>query len=95
MQLSAAMEDKARGPDGFNLVCVKKGWDFMKANILRFMEEYHTNGQLPKGFNASFITPVPKMENPLKISNYMPTSLIGCMYNILSKVIAARLKSTL
>lgn len=87
--------NKAPGPDGFNIASIKKGWDFMKDDILRFMEEFHKNSNLPKGFNASFITLVPKVENPLKLSDYRPISLIGSMYKILSKVLAARLKPTL
>lgn len=27
--------NKAPGPDGFNLACIKKDWDFMKGDIMR------------------------------------------------------------
>ncbi|KAI8537443.1 hypothetical protein RHMOL_Rhmol09G0024200 [Rhododendron molle] len=87
--------NKAPGPDGFNLSCIKKGWSFMKTDILNFMEEFHTHCSLPKGFNSSFIALIPKSENPTKLSDFRPISLIGCMYKILSKVLASRLKKTI
>lgn len=87
--------NKSPGPDGFNLASIKKGWAFMKNDILKFMEEFHTNCNLPIGINTSFITLIPKCDSPVKLSNYRPISLIGCMYKILSKVLATRLKPTL
>lgn len=59
------------------------------------MHEFHSNSCLPNGFNTSFITLIPKCENPVKLSDFRPISLIGCMYKILSKVLAARIKPTL
>lgn len=56
--------NKAPGPDGFNLLSIKKGWKFMKADIMNFFTEFHKNCRLPKGFNSSFIVLVPKTENP-------------------------------
>lgn len=87
--------NKAPGPDGFNMLCIKKGWKFMKGEIMTFLAEFHKNGRLPKCINSSFITLVPKVENPIGLSDYRPISLIGCMYKILSKVLAARLKVTI
>ncbi|GKD61379.1 RNA-directed DNA polymerase, eukaryota, reverse transcriptase zinc-binding domain protein, partial [Tanacetum coccineum] len=46
---------------------------------------------LARGCNASFITLIPKKADPLELSDYRPISLIGSMYKILSKVLAARL----
>lgn len=87
--------NKAPGLDGFNLTCIKNGWSFMKDEILKFMDEFHSNCSLPKGFDTSFITLVPKNENPVNLSDFRPISLIGSMYKVLSKVLAARLKPTL
>jgi len=40
------------------------------------MEEFHTNGKLPKGTIASFIPLVPKMENPQELGDFRLISLI-------------------
>ena len=84
--------NKAPGLDGFNMQSIKKGWGFMKKDILDFMGEFHNNCKLPKCLNSSFITLIPKIENPMALSDYRPISLIGSMYKILAKVLAARLK---
>lgn len=57
-----------------------------------FMEEFHANGKLVRGSNSSFIVLIPKKENPRKVSDFRPISLIGCMYKVLSKVLANRLR---
>ncbi|GJU10288.1 putative RNA-directed DNA polymerase, eukaryota, reverse transcriptase zinc-binding domain protein [Tanacetum coccineum] len=46
---------------------------------------------LARGCNASFISLIPKKADPVELSDYRPISLIGSMYKILSKVLAARL----
>ncbi|XP_028083239.1 uncharacterized protein LOC114284511 [Camellia sinensis] len=72
--------NKAPGPDGFNLICIQKGWRIMKDDILKFMAEFHVNGRLVKGLNASFVSLIPKKENPtisgLKI-NYHKSAISG------------------
>ncbi|GJX74403.1 transposon TX1 uncharacterized [Tanacetum coccineum] len=47
--------------------------------------------RLPRGCNASFIVLVPKNSDPIDLSDYRPISLIGCMYKVLSKLLASRL----
>ena len=84
--------NKALGPDDFNMLSIKKGWCFMKKDILDFMGEFHKNCKLPKCLNSSFITLVPKVNNPMALSDFRPISLIGSMYKILAKVLAARFK---
>lgn len=85
----------ALGPDGFNMISIKKGWSFMKKNIMAFMGEFYRNCRLPKCINSSFITLIRKVDNPTELKEYRPISLIGCMYKILAKVLAARLKCTI
>lgn len=64
----------------------------MKKDIMDFTGEFHKNCKLPKGINSSFTTLIPKVENPISLKDYRPISLIGCMYKMLSKVLAARIK---
>lgn len=51
--------------------------------------------KLVKGINSSFITLVPKKENPVGLADYRPISLVGSLYKILSKVLSSRLKAVL
>jgi hypothetical protein len=45
-----------------------------------------------KGSNCTFIVLIPKVANPQQIADYRPISLVGCMYKVLAKVLANRLK---
>ena len=42
-----------------------------------------------------FTTSVPKIDEPLNLGDFRPISLVGCMYKILSKLLANRLKKML
>ncbi|GKV38004.1 hypothetical protein SLEP1_g45962 [Rubroshorea leprosula] len=86
---------KAPGPDGFNFGFLKAQWEVMKEDVLKFLMDFHKNGRLVRGSNASFIVLIPKKENPQGIEEYRPISLIGCIYKILAKLLANRLSKVL
>ncbi|KAL4589627.1 hypothetical protein LXL04_002535 [Taraxacum kok-saghyz] len=84
--------DKAPGPDGFNFNFIKKFWDLMKDDIMRFVKHFEDFGCLSRGSNSSFITLLPKVKDPLTFQEFRPISLIGCVYKILSKCLANRIR---
>jgi len=84
--------DKSPGPDGINFKFIKQFWHVIKPDVLRFLDEFHANGIFPRGGNASFIVLIPKVKNPQALDEYRPISLIGCMYKIVAKILANRLK---
>ena len=67
----------------------------MKPGILRFLDEFHANGIFPKGCNASFIALIPKVSDPQSLNEYRPILLIGCIYKIMAKLLANRLKKVM
>ena len=87
--------DKSPGPDGLNFKFIKKFWKIIKPDILRFLDGFYVNGIFPKGGNASFIALIPKVPDPQQLSEYRPISLIGCIYKIVSKILARRLKKVM
>jgi len=62
--------------------------------VLGIDKNFHTLGHWPKGTNTSFISFVPKVENPQKLGKYMPISLVGCIYKIISKILTKIEKNT-
>nr|KAJ0191956.1 hypothetical protein LSAT_V11C800414360 [Lactuca sativa] len=56
------------------------------------MKHFEASGYIDKGCNSSFIILVPKVQDPITINDFRPISLIGCLYKIISKVLAERLK---
>lgn len=85
---------KSSVPDGFNFCFIKSSWDVIKTNVMKWLEEFHWNGKDVNGLNSSFIVLIPKKKKKKKdeatnLSNFRPISLIGCLYKILAKVLAA------
>ncbi|GKV37508.1 hypothetical protein SLEP1_g45534 [Rubroshorea leprosula] len=86
---------KSPSPDGFNFRFIKTMWEEIKQDVIGFVQEFHEHGKLVRGSNSSFITLIPKVENPQRIEEYRPISLIGAMYKILAKLLANRLRKVL
>jgi hypothetical protein len=83
---------KCPGPDGVSFGFIKDFWDMLKADVMRFLTEFHRNGRLAKGINSTFIALIPKVDSPQRLSDFRPISLVGSMYKILAKVLACRLR---
>jgi hypothetical protein len=71
---------------------MKDVWTELQADLMRFMAEFHRNGKLMKGINATFITLIPKVDNPQRLNDFRTISLVGSLYKILAKVLANRLR---
>ena len=84
--------DKCPGPDGFNFNFIKEFWGVMKPEFRRFVDEFHAHGSFPRGSNASFLALIPKVNHPQSLNDYRPISLIGCMYKVIAKLLANRLR---
>lgn len=84
--------DKAPGPDGLTFKILKQKWDIMKDDIASYVRYFENYGSLSRGCNSSFITVIPKVDDPITLTDYSPISLIGCMYKILAKILTNRLK---
>ncbi|GJW34052.1 putative RNA-directed DNA polymerase [Tanacetum coccineum] len=80
--------DKAPRPDGFTFKFIKKHWNLIEDDIISYVKEFEASSFILKGCNSSFITLVPKVDDPLTTGDFRAISLIGCQYNIISKVLA-------
>lgn len=83
--------DKSSGSDGFNFRFYKE-WDLIGMEVSLLVEEFYCKYSLPKGICSSFIALIPKKENPQKLGDFRPISLIGSIHKIISKLLALRLK---
>ncbi|KAL7614622.1 hypothetical protein Lser_V15G08580 [Lactuca serriola] len=84
--------EKAPGPDGYSFKILKAHWDTIGGDITKFVKRFELNGTLAPGCNSSNITLIPKIHDPLNLCDYRPISLIGCMYKVIAKLLAIRLK---
>jgi len=67
----------------------------MKVDLMNFITDFHHNGKLTKGINSTFIALIPKVASPQRMNDYRPISLVGCMYKVLAKVLANRLRAVI
>jgi hypothetical protein len=59
---------------------------------MRFISEFHRNGRLTKGLNATFIALIPKVDSPQQMNDFRPISLVSSLYKFLAKVLANRVR---
>lgn len=59
------------------------------------MQEFFETGEILKEFNATAISLVPKVQNPTRVSEFMPISCCNTIYKCIAKILADRLKITL
>lgn len=63
----------------------------LKEDAIYFLDDFHVTGKFTRGANASFIALIPKIRDPKWWGDYRPISLVGCMYNVVSYILARRL----
>ena len=86
---------KAHGPDGMNALFYQKFWHIVGDSVVSAVIEFLNSGYMPPGFNHTFIVLIPKIKNPVKVSDFRPISLCNVIYKIIAKVLANRLKQIL
>ncbi|GLU14803.1 hypothetical protein SLE2022_313510 [Rubroshorea leprosula] len=57
---------------------------------MQFVQEFPNSRKIEKGSNTSFIVLIPKVDNPVKVEEYKPISLISSMDKITAKLLTNR-----
>ena len=83
---------KALGSDGMPPLFYQTYWTDVGMDISQAVLSCLNFGSLLKSINHTFITLIPKVKNPEKVSEFRPISLCNVIYKIVSKVIANKLK---
>ncbi|GJX58902.1 RNA-directed DNA polymerase, eukaryota, partial [Tanacetum coccineum] len=84
-------ENKSPGPDGYSFEFFRRYWNFIGPDFCSAVECFFSSGILPKGCNASFIALILKVLDAKFVSDFMPISLIGSVYKVITKILANRL----
>jgi hypothetical protein len=88
-------KDKSPRPDGWTIEFFLGFFDTIGQDILSLVEETRLTRKMPLSLNSTFIALIPKKDNPNTLDDFRPISLCNCIYKIISKVIARRLKKVL
>ena len=83
---------KAPSPDGMPSLIYQTYWMDIGVDVNQVVLSYLNSGSVLKLINHTFITLIPKVKNPEKVTNFRPISLCNVIYKIISKVLANRLK---
>lgn len=84
--------NKTSSSDGYNINFFKKQWSMVKVDVMKLMDRLFHCDKLRYSVNASIIAFIPKVPNMTNLKEYHLISLVGCLYKILAKTLANRLK---
>lgn len=79
---------KAPGPDGFNGHFFKVCWSIIGKVVSNAIIDVFNKGRLLQQVNNTFITLIPKVENPSSLADFRPISLANEVYKIISRILA-------
>ena len=86
---------KAPGLNGMPPLFYQTYWTEVGMDITQAVLSCLNSGSILKSINHTFITLIPKVKNPERVSEFRPISLCNVIYKVVSKVIANRLKPLL
>nr|GFA47597.1 RNA-directed DNA polymerase, eukaryota [Tanacetum cinerariifolium] len=84
-------DNKSLGPNGYSFEFFKKNWNFVGSDSCEAVKHFFNKGDFSKGCNASFIALIPKVLDAKIVSDFRPICLIGCIYKVVTKIMANRL----
>ncbi|GJU20655.1 RNA-directed DNA polymerase, eukaryota [Tanacetum coccineum] len=87
--------DKAPSPDGFSFDFYRRFWYLIEKDVCDAVRYFFIKGEIPNGYNASFIALIPKIPGANMVKYFRPISLVGSLYKIISKILANRLVGVL
>ncbi|CAI9772095.1 unnamed protein product [Fraxinus pennsylvanica] len=83
---------KALGPDCMPPLFFQRFWPNIGSSITNVVLHALNTREFPSDLNHTFITLIPKTENPQRVKDFKPISLCNVMYKLVSKVVANRIK---
>ena len=82
---------KSPGPDGFPAIFYQKFWDLCSNDIILLIKNCFQMATLPEHLNETFIVLIPKVDNPINMTQFRPISLCNTTYKVISKILVTRL----
>ncbi|XP_027181659.1 uncharacterized protein LOC113780035 [Coffea eugenioides] len=87
--------NKSPGQDGMTPLFFQKFWHVVKSDLIAAIRLFFHSSHMPKSWNHTVISLIPKTQNPTNLKSYRPISLCNVVYKVISKILANRLKEVL
>lgn len=84
--------NKSAGPDGINASLIQQQWASFKPAVLAQVKEFFETCHMPSNISRSNLILIPKIEDPVKVTDFRPISVCNIIYKIISKILTLRLK---
>lgn len=85
--------DKAPGLDGLPILFYQKFWETIKNDIYQLCDDFYWGRANLEKINLANIALIPKIQAPEDPSHFRPISLINSSLEIISKILANRLRA--
>jgi len=86
---------KAPGPDGFHAFFFQRYWPVVEDDVCKVVLHVLHGNPMPCGINDSFVTLIPKVPNPKRVTQFRPIGLCNVIYKLITRCIVNRMKPAL
>ncbi|KAL3699290.1 hypothetical protein R1sor_017312 [Riccia sorocarpa] len=86
---------KSPGPDGFTKEVFIALWPIVGKSFCEAVVDFWVSGLLLPYFKDGMFFLLPKVDNPLTVAHWRPITLLNTIYNVIAKLLAARMAMVL
>lgn len=87
--------DSIAGPNGFNGHFFTSVWDIISKDVVRAMQDFFVEANLPVSFIATLVALIPTVTSPSAFSDFRPISMCNFVYKIIAKLLVVQLEQIL
>nr|GEZ24173.1 RNA-directed DNA polymerase, eukaryota, reverse transcriptase zinc-binding domain protein [Tanacetum cinerariifolium] len=80
-------DNRALGPNGYSSLFFKKAWSTVGNDVCCAIKEFFDSGQMLGELNTNLITLVPKIQTPIKVSDFRPIACCNLLYKCINKMV--------
>jgi hypothetical protein len=84
--LNTFKKDKSLGPDGWTVEFYLHFFDLISDDLWELVENSRLRGTIYRALNSTFLTLIPKSNNPNSFSDFRPIALCNLCYKLITKL---------